>query len=295
MTGLAVSIGLVIMWSSGFIGAELGTREASTDTLLMWRFLAATALLGVGWLIFRRRRLPLRAVGEQALIGLLSQGVYLGSIVGAIELGVPAGTTALIAAVQPLLAGTLAGPLLGERVSARRWIGLGAGLGGVALVVSDDLSVGGASPTAFLLPFAGMAALLAASVLERRSRNPVRLADALPIHSLVSAAALTVPALATGAAQPPSDGGFWFAVGWLVLLSTLGGYGCYWLSLRRHGVTHTSVLIYLTPPTTAGWAYLMFADPVGSWSVLGMAVCLGSVIAATGPHRAARHRDRVEA
>jgi drug/metabolite transporter (DMT)-like permease len=295
MTGLAVSIGLVIMWSSGFIGAELGTREASTDTLLMWRFLAATALLGAGWLIFRRRRLPLRAVGEQALIGLLSQGVYLGSIVGAIELGVPAGTTALIAAVQPLLAGTLAGPLLGERVSARRWIGLGAGLGGVALVVSDDLSAGGASPAAFLLPFAGMAALLAASVLERRSRNPVGLADALPIHSLVSAAALTVPALATGAAQPPSGGGFWFAVGWVVLLSTLGGYGCYWLSLRRYGVTHTSVLIYLTPPTTALWGFLMLGHPVSSWSVLGMAVCLGSVIAATVPHRAARHRDRVEA
>src|ERR687891_848434 len=37
--------GFVVMWSSGFIGASLGTPEASTPTLMVWRFLLAAGLL----------------------------------------------------------------------------------------------------------------------------------------------------------------------------------------------------------------------------------------------------------
>lgn len=291
MRGAAVSAGLVVMWSSGFIGAELGTRQTTADTLLMWRFLAAAALLGGGWLLIRRRRLPPGALAEQALIGLLSQGVYLGGVVWAAGAGVPSGTSALIAALQPLAAGALAGPLLGERVPGRQWLGLGIGLAGVALVVRNDLSAPAAAPLwAYALPFAGMAGLLAASFLERRARHPLGPADALPLHCLTSALAFTLIAGAAGHAAPPATGAFWLAVGWVVLLSTVGGYGFYWLSLRRNGVTRTSALIYLTPPTTAVWAYAMFGDGLGAVALVGMAVSVAGVLTATVgiPARAGR-------
>ncbi|MCT2593814.1 DMT family transporter [Streptomyces sp. N2-109] len=282
MRGTAISTGLVVMWSSGFIGAELGTRETTADTLLMWRFLVASALLGGAWLLLRRRRLPPRALAEQALIGLLSQGVYLGGVVWAAGAGVPSGTSALIAALQPLAAGALAGPLLGETVRGRQWLGLGIGLAGVALVVGDDLSAPAAAPLwAYALPFAGMAGLLAASFLERRARHPLAPADTLPLHCLTSALAFTVIAGAAGHAVPPGGGSFWMAVGWVVLLSTVGGYGFYWLSMRRNGVTRTSALIYLTPPTTAIWAYTMFGDALGLAAVAGMVLSVVGVLAAT--------------
>jgi hypothetical protein len=44
---LVAAIGLVVFWSSGFIGADLGTRDASTTTLLAWRYVVATGLAGV--------------------------------------------------------------------------------------------------------------------------------------------------------------------------------------------------------------------------------------------------------
>src|SRR5215208_6397334 len=44
------------------------------------------------------------------------------------EFGVTAGTTALIAALQPLLAAALAGPVLGEHVGRQQWAGLAVGL-----------------------------------------------------------------------------------------------------------------------------------------------------------------------
>lgn len=285
----AISAGLVAFWSSGFIGAELGTREAAADTLLMWRFLAAAALFCGGWLLLRRRRLPRRALGEQAVIGALSQGGYLGAIVWAVGLGVPAGSAALIAALQPLAAGALAGPLLGETVSRRQWAGLAVGLAGVALVVRDDLGGAGAAPPwAYALPFAGMAALLGASFLERRARSPLPPADALPVHVLVSAVLFGAVALAGGRGAPPAGGGFWLAVAWVVVLSTAGGYGFYWLSLRRSGVTATSALMYLTPPVTALWAYVMFGEAPGLLAVAGMAVAAAGVAAATLGTGAAR-------
>ncbi|MFG2584213.1 DMT family transporter [Streptomyces malaysiensis] len=296
ISAAVTSIGLVVMWSSGFIGAELGTREATADTLLMWRFLAAAAVLGGAWLLLRRRRIPLRALAEQAAIGALSQGGYLGGIVWAVGLGVPSGTAALIAAVQPLAAGALAGRLLGEAVSPRQWAGLAIGLGGVALVVQGDLSAGPAAAPAWAygLPFAAMAALLAASFLERRVRAPLDPVDAIPLHCLVSAVLFTGVALAGGHAAPPAAGGFWTAVVWTVLLSTVGGYGFYWLSLRRNGVTRTSALIYLTPPTTLVWAYAMFGDAPGWTALAGVAVCVIGVTAATARRRPGRSAQLAE-
>ncbi|WPB93954.1 DMT family transporter [Streptomyces malaysiensis] len=208
----------------------------------------------------------------------------------------PSGTAALIAAVQPLAAGALAGRLLGEAVSPRQWAGLAIGLGGVALVVQGDLSAGPAAAPAWAygLPFAAMAALLAASFLERRVRAPLDPVDAIPLHCLVSAVLFTGVALAGGHAAPPPAGGFWTAVVWTVLLSTVGGYGFYWLSLRRNGVTRTSALIYLTPPTTLVWAYAMFGDAPGWAALAGVAVCVIGVTAATARRRPDRSAQLAE-
>jgi drug/metabolite transporter (DMT)-like permease len=133
--------GFVVMWSSGFIGASLGTPGAATPTLMVWRFLLATGLLLVGILLLRRRWPGLREIAVQGVVGLLAQGVYLTGVVGAVEFGVAAGTTALIAALQPLMAAALAGPVLGEYVGRRQWAGLAVGLVGVALVVGGDVRV----------------------------------------------------------------------------------------------------------------------------------------------------------
>ncbi len=131
-------------------------------------------------------------------------------------------------------------------------------------MVRGDLSGATAPAWAYALPLAGIAALLAASFLERRAHAPLAPADALPLHCATSALPFSA-----------------VAVGWVVLLSTLGGYGCYWLSLRRDGITRTSALIYLTPPTTALWTYAMWRARPAALGLVGMAVCVASVAAAT--------------
>lgn len=283
-------VGFVVMWSSGFIGARLGTQEAATPTLMAWRFfIAAGVLVGIS-LLLRRGMPSRREVVVQGAVGLLAQGVYLAGTVGAVEFGVTAGTSAVVAALQPLLAAALAGPVLGERVSGRQWVGLVVGLAGVVLVVGGDALVGGEAPLwAYAMPFLGMVGLVVATLVERwntlgedsgESGAGMTMDVALAIQCSVSALLFGALAMFWGGLEPVGGIGFWAAVAWFIVFSTFGGYGFYWLTLRRSGVTRVSSLIYLTPPTTMIWAYLMFGESISFLAIAGLVICFGGVILA---------------
>jgi len=279
--------GFVVMWSSGFIGASLGTPEAGTPTLMVWRFLLAGGLLLVGIILLRRRWPGLREIAVQGVVGLLAQGVYLTGVVGAVEFGVAAGTTALIAALQPLVAAALAGPVLGEYVSKQQWAGLAVGLVGVALVVGGDVRVTEAPMWAYAMPFAGMAGLVAATLVERReylrgSGLETPMDVVLGIQCAASALLFAAMAMFWGGLDPAGGLLFWGAVAWFVVFSTFGGYGFYWLNLKLSSVARVSSLIYLTPPTTMVWAYLIFGERVGLLAVVGLVICSGGVLLARG-------------
>ncbi|MFD9073683.1 DMT family transporter [Streptomyces lasiicapitis] len=277
-----LSIGFVLTWSSGFIGAKLGAGSADAVTVLMWRFLPLAAVLVLLAATVGRaswRGLTARDLGRQAVVGALSQSGYLLTVYHAIQLGVSSGTTALIDGTQPLVAGALAGPLLGQYVSRTQWVGLALGLTGVAVVTAGDAAAGTGAPWwAYLVPFLGMLSLVAATFLDRRTRTPVAPLAAMTVHCVTSAVVFSVLALALGAAAPVAETSFWAAVGWLVVLSTFGGYGLYWLILRRGGVTRVNTLMFLMAPVTALWGAAMFGEPFGPQTVLGLAIGLGAVV-----------------
>jgi drug/metabolite transporter (DMT)-like permease len=264
---------LVVTWSSGFIGAELTSRAgADPITLLAWRFLLLALLLlavcralGKPWPRWSSWR-------RQAAVGVLCQPAYLLLVFEGVTHGVPGGTAALIAALQPLLVATVAGRLLGEPTTGRTWVGMALGLIGVAIVVSGDLAVSGAPLWAYLLPTAGMLCLTTGTVLERRLRPSEGLLETVTMQAVVTAVLLCGLAVASGRATVPSAWDFWAAVIWLIVLASLGGYGMYVHVARTQGATVVSTLLYLTPPTTMLWSYLMFGTPVTLVGVAGLAV-----------------------
>jgi drug/metabolite transporter (DMT)-like permease len=118
-----------------------------------------------------------------------------------------------------------------------------------------------------------MLSLSAGTVLDRRTPSTMTVLDALSIQTLVAAACYVGLAAVTDSLRPPAEPGFAGAVVWVVVLSTIGGYGCYLGVLRRIGPTRTSTLLYLTPPATMLWAYLMFGDPIGPATLGGLVLC----------------------
>ncbi|GHH30715.1 DMT family transporter [Lentzea cavernae] len=282
-----LSAAFVLCWSSGFIGAKLGTGSASAITVLMWRFLPlAVVLLAFAVVKKSWQGLTARDVGRQALIGVLSQSGYVLTVYYAIQLGVSSGTTALIDGVQPLVAGALAGPLLHQYVSRRQWLGLCLGVGGVVIVTgADAAATSGVAWWAYLIPFAGMVSLVAATFLEGRSRTEVAPAVAMTTHCLTSAVVFTALAVGTGTALPPADPAFWGTIAWLVVFPTFGGYGLYWIILRREGVTEVNTLMFLMAPVTAVWGALMFGEPFGVQTALGLALGLTAVVIVQRNHK----------
>ncbi len=266
----------VACWSSGFIGAKLGAADASVPTVLMWRFLPLALLLTP----FLRPG-SMRELGRHVLIGLLSQSGYLLTVYWAIGEGVSTGTTALIDGVQPLVAAALAGPLLGVAATGRQWIGLALGLVGVVLVSWSD-AASHAPAWAYLIPFAGMLGLVASTVLERRARVPAPPLRALAVHCATSAVVFTVLALATGNAVPPASGHFWFALAWLIVLATFGGYGLYWLLVGRIGMTAVNSLMFLIAPVTSVWGTVLFGEPFTVLTGVGLGLALVAAVVANG-------------
>jgi drug/metabolite transporter (DMT)-like permease len=136
----------VVLWSTGFIAAKYGLPYAPPLSFLILRCLGALLVL-LPLVLARRRTWPRGRILHVAVAGLLLQAGYLGGVWSAIKIGMPAGLSALIVGLQPILT-AFAAPLVGERVTPRQWLGLLLGLGGVGLVVYAKISLNGLSPAA---------------------------------------------------------------------------------------------------------------------------------------------------
>jgi drug/metabolite transporter (DMT)-like permease len=269
----------VLAWSGGFIGVELGTRDAPALTLLTWRFLVL-ALPAVIWIAYRRRRFIRRDLRIHLAIGSLAQVAYLSGIAYAAQVGVAPGIVSLIAGLQPLIMAVAAAMFLSEPTGPLQTLGLFIGLAGVALVVSVD--GGGAAPLwAYALPLGSVLSLVAATTIERRTRpDSLSQMDSLAVQFLLAAVAFTVFTAAGRSLRPAHTPDFWAGVLLTVFLAGIGGYGLYWVVVRRSGATTASSLLYLTPPATLLWAWLMLGDEVTGKAWVGLAVsALGVTLA----------------
>ena len=104
----AAPVLFVFLWSTGFIGAKYGLPYIEPLTFLAVRMLFVVMILGAYALVTRARLPNPRDVGHSMMAGTLVHGLYLGGVFVAISHGVPAGISALIPGLQPILASTIA-------------------------------------------------------------------------------------------------------------------------------------------------------------------------------------------
>ncbi|NIC05174.1 DMT family transporter [Halomonas sp. DX6] len=274
---LLIATGFVVCWSSGFVGGRLASAlDTPVPTLFAWRFLLAALLVAL-WCRLALGTVPTaRDMRREMIVGSLTMGGYLLGVIIALDLGVSAGVTALIAALQPLLAASVAGRWLGERLGAGGWLGMAVATLGVSLCVVDDMQRAlGAPWWAYLLPLLSVASVTLGSVLAVRQASSMPLPVALLAQLIAASGIFLLAALIAegGTLSPPMlEPSYLATLGWLVVLSSLGGYGFFVASLRRLGVTLTSALVHLTPAVTLVWAAAMFGERLGPAGLTGMAL-----------------------
>ena len=289
---LGLSTYFVTVWGAGFVVTRVALEYAAPFAYIGVRYAIAfvVAMLAFGL----RAHWPKRRAewGHIAIAGLLSHAGYLGGSHYAQRLGLSAGVTALILALQPLLTALVVSRWMHERLSKLQVLGVAVGLGGVALVVAHRVDGAAIALPSLLAVGWALACVTGGTLYQRHYCAAVDLRSAVCIHFAVTAAVM----LPLGALFEA------FAITWNaqiagtllyhVVLASIGAYTILHLLLRRGQATGVTSLLYLTPPVAAliEWAVFGAAPTPTMW--LGMALaCVGVAMVTTS--RAAQSKTPI--
>jgi len=271
----------VPIWSTGFIGGKFGMPYAEPYTFLFIRYAIVVLLIGgIALAMCAPWPKSWREAGHIGVCGFLMHGVNIGCVFDSIHHGLPAGVASLIVGLQPLLTAAVVGRILGERVSRRQWLGLLLGLAGVTLVVWEKLSAN-IGLTAVGLAGLALLGITTGTVYQKRFCPSFDLRTGLTIQHIVAVAYVGILALATETRHVEWSSEFIFAVGWLVLVLSIGAMSLLFVMIRRGAASRTAALFYLVPASTALIAYLMFGERLGLLALGGMALTAIGVFLAT--------------
>jgi drug/metabolite transporter (DMT)-like permease len=267
----------VLLWASGFIGAKLGLGYAEPLTFLALRMITVVVLLAIVIAATRPKWPRANGLMHSAATGLMVHGLYLGGVFVAIENGLSAGLVALIVSLQPVLTSTVANRWLGERVVARQWCGLVLGLAGVYLVLQAKIATGEATPLAWIAAIVALIGITVGTLYQKRFGGGIDWRPALCIQYTAAGLLFCLGAFAFETRVVHFTPQFLFALGWLVLVLSLGAVWLLYFLIRRAAATRVVSLFYLTPPVTALMAWALFDERLAPLSLLGMAVCVAGV------------------
>jgi drug/metabolite transporter (DMT)-like permease len=274
----AAPVLFVLLWSTGFIGARYGLPYIEPMTFLALRMVFVVLVMATIALLVGARWPKRAEIGHSLITGGLVHGLYLGGVFTAISQGVPAGISALIPGLQPILTSTIANRFMGEKVTRQQWLGLVLGLFGVTLVLHDHAIVAAGSTLGWIASFGSLIGITLGTLYQKRfcgaidwrAGNTVQYAGALLLFSLA--------AFSLETRVIHWSGELVFAIAWLVLVLSIAAVGLmYWL-IRRSAATGFASLFYLVPVVTALFAYLLFGEKLDALQVAGMVVCAVGVI-----------------
>ena len=277
----------VFLWSTGFIAARAGLEEAGPATFLFLRFSLVSVLM-LCLLPVLRPAWPASpgALAHLVILGLMMQVIYFGGAWMAMSTGVGAGTAALILSLQPVLIALLAGPVLGESLQRRQWLGLGLGVTGVVLVVDHKLSLGLGSIAGMIFCLGSLLGITAGTLYQKRFCPALDVFGGLLVQ-FVTATVVFLPLASLEGWNVTWSRQFVAALVWVTVLLSLVSVMLLTLMIRRHEASRITSLFFLVPPVTALIAWLVLGETMGAVALAGMSLAVAGVaLVVSGNHRA---------
>ena len=285
----------VLIWSTGFVVARFAMPHAPPFSFLVLRYALSLACFLI-WTRLARVEWPAAPIQwlHLAVVGMLLHAGYLGGVWAAVKAGIGAGTVALIVGLQPVLTalwittgarGARGAPAAARatgasrdrpHVTARQWLGLALGFGGLALVVWHKLGGGEVTLRNLLFAIFGLLAITAGTLYQKRFVAPTDVRTANTVQ-LLAALAVSLPFAVFEAETVRWHPQMVGAMAWSVLVLTLGGSSLLYLLIQRGAATRVASLLYLVPPCTACLAWLLFREPLTAAMFAGMLLTISGV------------------
>ena len=272
----------VLLWSTGFVGTKYVLAGAEPLTYLAVRMGLVAVLMALIVAIWRPKWPDRTGVMHSAIAGLLVHGFYLGGTAVAIFHSVPAGLSALIPGLQPILMSTLANRWLGERVTPLQWTGLLMGLAGT-LTVLHGRSMSGDAGWGWLATCVALISITLGTLYQKRYCSRIDWRSGNLIQFVAAGLLFSLGAWLFETRVIVWNSEFVLSLAWLVVVLSIGSIGLlYWL-IRHSAATRVASLFYLVPGVTALMAYVLFDERLDVLAIVGMAICAAAVLLVNRP------------
>ena len=257
--------------------ARLAMPYVEPATFLFWRFAGVLAAMAVLSLVWRITWPNWSQIKHIAIAGVLLQFGYLMGVWVAVRLGMTAGLVALIVGLQPILTAWFAA-WVSEKVTTKQWIGLAFGFIGVALVVAAKVGLLSIPLVSYFLAFAALISITFGTIYQKKY---------CPIFDLRAGSAIQfgVSAILSFFCM------FFFETGvmvwnapvisallWAIFPISIGSMSLLFMMIRKGAATKVTSLLYLTPPTTAVMAWMLFDEPFTLLMAVGLCLTMTGVV-----------------
>ena len=278
---------IYFVWGSTYYAIRVGVREVPPFLLAAMRFVIAGAVL-YGWTRARGERGPSRREwASVALVAFLMFVMDYGLVFWA-EQRVASGLTAvMLATIPPFMALGEIFILRTRRLTLRLVVALLIGLGGVGVLVSRSLDLGGAP-----IDRKGAAALIVAAMSWSIASALARMLP-LPESKVVSSGAQM---LAGGVFLAVISGvlgeygnfhaanvsrGAWIALAYLIVAGSIIAFTAYVWLLHHESPTKVGTYAYVNPVVAVLLGYFLGGEELGLRTILGTVFVLISVLVIT--------------
>lgn len=272
----------VVLWSTGFIVARYGTKDAGPLTFLTIRTAIAALILYLLAQLMREDSLSREQIQSQWIVGAGIHAMYLGGVFVAIDHGLPSGVSALIAALHPVVTTVLGRVLLGEELTRRRILGVFLGtIGVVAVVVERGSASDGITAVALVAMTVAVFGMSGGTLYQRHSAVGIPLLRGTAWQYVATTVILGLAAIASEGWEFTVTRRSVLSMMWAVgVLSLAAILIMLWL-LHRQAASQVSSLFFLTPALSTVEGAILFSEKLGALSVAGLVIAVIGVWLAT--------------
>ena len=278
---------IYFVWGTTYLAIRIGVHEVPPFLLAGMRFFVAGLVLYM-WTIAQGERSPTARQWMSAFLLALLIFVFDYGLLFWAEQRVPSGLAAVMLATIPaFMALSEIIILRTQRLTVRLALALLIGLGGVAVLVSRSLSLGGAP-----IDRAGAVALIFASIswsvasaLTRKLPLPPSKVMSSGAQMFAGGILLTVAAAVLGEFRnfhPAAvSRGAWLSLLYLIVAGSIAGFTAYVWLIHHESVTKVGTYAYVNPVVAVIVGYFFGGEPLGLRTILGTLFILASVVAIT--------------
>jgi drug/metabolite transporter (DMT)-like permease len=268
---------LVVIWGSTFAGIRVGVETISPAWFVTGRLLSGAFFLGA-WIVLARLFRPVQAGGDDTRLSWRAHGWFALIGIGATMIPfvmyahaaetVGSAVMAICNGATPFATVLMAHVFVGDRLNARRLLGVLVGFLGLVLLVLPEFGEGGgASLIGLLLAIAGAWLYAVGNIATRLAPRVEPVLSAFVIVGMGGIAALGYALAVEPFPVAPSMASI-TAMLILGLLPTAFAMFVYVWLIRRAGPVFVSFTTYMSPLWATGLGVLFLGEEL-HWSMIG--------------------------